>query len=198
MIRPKKDGAARVREDTFLGDLVPQVTDQLARRRSGDFDAAAGQARFEAWLAAHSKEPAVPAPRVRVPPARRPAGTPGWVKLGTGLAAIGAELTESILHPAAAEALGIADAAIPLIVGVVLYTTIVRGSPETVERVFRLLRWISNRPDPPAPGSSSSQSSAAAEHPSAQKTADTGPAPSATPGLSAGNDPIAQQPRRAP
>ena len=83
---------------------------------------------------------ATPPPRPR---------TSGWVKLGTGLAVIGAEITESVLHPAAAEAVGIADTAIPLIVGLILFTTIVRGSPETVERVFRLLRWIANRPGPP-------------------------------------------------
>lgn len=65
-----------------------------------------------------------------------PPRTPGWVKLGTGLAVIGAEITESVLHPAAAEALGIADAAIPLIVGLILFTTIVRGSPQTTERIF--------------------------------------------------------------
>ena len=75
MIRPKKDGTTRAREDAFLGDLIPQVTEHLAERRSGDFDAVAGQARFETWLAEHT---AVPAPRVRVP-ARRPAGT-AWVK----------------------------------------------------------------------------------------------------------------------
>jgi hypothetical protein len=123
-----------------------------------------------------------------------PPRTPGWVKLGTGLAVIGAEITESVLHPAAAEALGIADAAIPLIVGLILFTTIVRGSPQTAERIFRLLRWIANRPEPTAPGSPSSQSpAAAAEHPSAQETAGISPAPSANPAPSAGNDLTARQ-----
>ena len=50
MIRPKMDGAAGAREDAFLGGLIPQVTEQLAEQRSGDFDAVAGQARFEALL----------------------------------------------------------------------------------------------------------------------------------------------------
>ncbi len=174
MIRPKKDSAAHVREDAFLGDLVPQITEHLAERRSGDFDAVVGQARFEAWLAAHTKEPAVPAPRVRVP-ARRPAGT-AWVKLGTGLTVSTAGITEGVLHPATAVGLAIAAVVIPLIAGLILLTAILRGSSATVDRVFRLLRWIANRPDPDASGSSSSQS------------------PSATPDSSAGNDPIARQP----
>jgi len=165
MIRPKKDGAAQAREDAFLGDLVPQVTDQLAERRSRDFDAVAGQARFEAWLATHTKEPAEPAPRVTVL-TRRPAGIA--VKLGTGLAVIGAESAVSILHPAAAVGLAIAVVAIPLIVGLILFTTILLGSSASVERVFRLLRWIANRPESAAPGSSGSQSPTTAEHPSAQ------------------------------
>jgi hypothetical protein len=78
MIRPKNDSAAHAREDAFLGHLVPQTTEPLAERRSGDFDAVAGQARFEAWLAAHIKEPAVSTPPARVP-ARRPARTP-WIR----------------------------------------------------------------------------------------------------------------------
>ena len=133
-----------------------------------------------------------PAASAAPPPRSR---TSGWVKLGTGLAVIGAQITESVLHPEVAEALAIADAAIPLIVGLILFTTIVRGSTETVERVFRLLRWITNRPEPTAPGSlTSSQSpAAAAEHPSAQITASIGPISSANPGPSAGNDPIARQ-----
>jgi hypothetical protein len=98
------------------------------------------------------------------PPPRPPSS--GWVKLGTGLAVIGAEITESVLHPAAAVPLEITDAAIPVISGLILLTTIVFGSAETVERVFRLLRWIRNRPEPAAPDS---------------------------PGPSAGNDLMAQQ-----
>jgi hypothetical protein len=109
----------------------------------------------------------------------------GWVKLGTGLAVVGAQITESVLHPTAALALGIADAAIPLIVGLILFTTIVWGRSETVERAFRLLRWIANRPEPGAPDRPSSQSPASAEHPSAGIT-DIGPDPTANPGLSAG------------
>ena len=56
-----KDDDARAREDAFLGELIPQVTEHLAERHAGDFDAKAGQARFDTWLAAHTREPAVPA-----------------------------------------------------------------------------------------------------------------------------------------
>lgn len=112
-----------------------------------------------------------PTPTGSSAPPPRPR-TSGWVKLGTGLAVIGAEITESVLHPEVAEGLAIADVAIPLIVGLILFITIVRGSRETVERIFRLLRWITNRPEPTAPGSptNSQPSAAAAEHPSAQIT----------------------------
>jgi hypothetical protein len=127
------------------------------------------------------------------PPKPRPR-TPGRAQTLLGLAVIGADITESVLHPAVAEGLAIAEVAIPLFLGLILFTTIVGGSRETVERVFRLLRWITNRPEPTAPSSPSSQSSApAAEHPSAQTTAGIGLAPSANQGPSADNDLIARQ-----
>jgi hypothetical protein len=50
----KYDDAAHAREDSFLAELIPQVAEQLAERYALDFDTAAGQARFEAWLAAHT------------------------------------------------------------------------------------------------------------------------------------------------
>jgi TIR domain len=48
------------REDTFLGGLVPQVTEHLAEQRAQDFDAGAGQSRFLAWLAVNTREHAAP------------------------------------------------------------------------------------------------------------------------------------------
>jgi hypothetical protein len=125
-------------------------------------------------------------------PPRRPR-TSSWMKLGTAMAVIGAEITDGVLHPAAAEALEIADAVIPLILGLILFTTIVRGSPETVERIFRLLRWIANRPEPTGPDAPGSQPAAAAENLSAQITAGIDPASSANPDHAAGNDLIARQ-----
>ena len=54
----KNDDAVRGREDSFLGELIPRVTEHLAERHAEGFDAAAGTARFKAWLGAHTKEPA--------------------------------------------------------------------------------------------------------------------------------------------
>jgi hypothetical protein len=77
MMTGKNDDAAHAREDSFLAELIPQVTEHLAERRAEDFDTAAGQARFEAWLATHTGESAVPAP------GRAGSATPtatGWIK----------------------------------------------------------------------------------------------------------------------
>ena len=60
MMTGKNDDAAHTREDSFLAELIPHVTEHLAERHAEDFDAAAGRARFETWLAAHTKEPARP------------------------------------------------------------------------------------------------------------------------------------------
>jgi hypothetical protein len=53
----KNDDSTYAREDSFLAELVPQVTEHLAAQHARDFDADAGQARFEAWLTAHTEEP---------------------------------------------------------------------------------------------------------------------------------------------
>jgi hypothetical protein len=55
------------------------------------------------------------------------------------------------MHPAIGIALAIADISVPFAVGVVVLVVILRGSDETCERVFRLLRWIANRPEPSPP-----------------------------------------------
>jgi hypothetical protein len=75
----------------------------------------------------------------------------GWWKLGAGIVVLGAEGIAGYLHPMLVEILAIADVIIPLIIALVLLTAILRGSKDTCERVFRLLRWIANRPEPPAP-----------------------------------------------
>jgi len=80
--------------------------------------------------------------------------TAGWVKLGTVLAIVAAEITEGVLHPVLAVGLGIADVCIPLIAGLTVFVVVVRGSAQTVDRVFRLLRWVTNRPEPAFPKTS--------------------------------------------
>jgi hypothetical protein len=72
-------------------------------------------------------------------------------RLGVAAAFLSAESTAGYLHPALGEALAAADVIIPAIVLLVLLASILRGSSETCDRVFRLLRWIANRPEPPAP-----------------------------------------------
>jgi hypothetical protein len=73
----------------------------------------------------------------------------GWAKLCTGLAIAAFELVSDCLHPEVTEILVIADLAIPVITFVVLLIIIARSKEQTCERIFRLLRWIVNRPEPP-------------------------------------------------
>jgi hypothetical protein len=77
MMAGKDDNAAYAGEDSFLAEVIPQVTEHLAEQRGEDFDAGAGRARFEAWLAAHAGEPEVPA-QGRAGSARRTAAD--WIK----------------------------------------------------------------------------------------------------------------------
>jgi hypothetical protein len=60
----------------------------------------------------------------------------------------GGKFFAAYLHPALGEALAAVDVIVPL----VLLAAILRGSAETCERVFRLLRWAANQPEPPGPG----------------------------------------------
>jgi hypothetical protein len=66
---------------------------------------------------------------------------------------LAAEVAEGALHPALADALAIADLAIPVACALIVFAVITLGSEQTCNRVFRFLRWIANRPEPPAPGS---------------------------------------------
>jgi hypothetical protein len=133
-------------------------------------------------------------PEGPVAPPPRPQ-TSVWAKIGgTGLAVIGTEITVGVLHPEAAESIAIADAAVPVIAALVLLTVIVRGSEQTVSRVFRLLRCVCNRPEPTAPDSPMSKPAPPAGQPSIQVTAAVGPGLNGDPASSAGNDLIASQP----
>jgi hypothetical protein len=94
---------------------------------------------------------------------RRAAGTPtpgtrrlwpratAWWSLSASAGVLGAEGAVSYVHPAAGVALVAADIGGPLIVALILLAAILVGSSQTCERVFRLLRWAANRPEPPAP-----------------------------------------------
>jgi hypothetical protein len=86
----------------------------------------------------------------REAPLAHPPAT-AWRRFGTGAGVLGAEGAAGYLHPALGITLAAVDAIVPLIVAVILLAAILRGSSQTAERVFRLLRWVTNRPEPPAP-----------------------------------------------
>lgn len=77
-----------------------------------------------------------------------------WRTVGMGAGFFGSESLTAYLHPAFGETLVAADIVGPLAIAVTVLIVILRGSNQTVERIFRLLRWIANRPEPPAPGPS--------------------------------------------
>ncbi|MFI6485150.1 hypothetical protein ACIBH1_45080 [Nonomuraea sp. NPDC050663] len=52
----------------------------------------------------------------------------------------------ALLHP-----IGVVVVCVELALVIVIIGCLLFGSDETVERIFRLLRWIANRPEPPAP-----------------------------------------------
>lgn len=73
---------------------------------------------------------------------------------GRACAAVGslaAEAAAGYWHPALGAALAAADIVVPAVIALILLAAILRGSAETCERAFRLLRWIAGRAEPPAP-----------------------------------------------
>jgi hypothetical protein len=97
--------------------------------------------------------PASVIPPGQTPPTRHQLA--GRARLSAGLGIATAEGVAGYLHPELAEALAIADVAIPVLLVLILFAVVVGGSQETCDRVFRLLRWITNRPEPAAPDSRS-------------------------------------------
>jgi hypothetical protein len=74
----------------------------------------------------------------------------GW-KLCISAGALGAEGGAGYLYRPLGAVLITVDVIVPLAVGLILLVAIMRGSDRTCDRGFRLLRWITNRPEPPAP-----------------------------------------------
>lgn len=79
--------------------------------------------------------------------ARPAAGRAPWRAAGTVLASIGPPVGIGIAAPL----LGQVVAAIELAAVLTIIGTALFGSQALSERAFRLLRWIANRPEPPAP-----------------------------------------------
>jgi hypothetical protein len=75
-----------------------------------------------------------------------------WRPVTAGVAALGTPAAIGVLHPVLAEIV----ATIELVVALTIIGTALFGSPDLSDRAFRLLRWIGNRPEPPAPEASAS------------------------------------------
>jgi hypothetical protein len=74
-----------------------------------------------------------------------------WRAIIAGGGILGGEGAAAVVHPALGEALVAADAIGPLAIALILLAAVLLGSDETVDRVFRLLRWAANRSEPAAP-----------------------------------------------
>jgi hypothetical protein len=85
--------------------------------------------------------------------AQSPGGRPvvSWRLIGTGAGVLGGEGATMYLHPALGAALAVMDITVPVLITLILLVAILTGSDKTCERVFRLLRWVANRPEPPGP-----------------------------------------------
>lgn len=74
-----------------------------------------------------------------------------WRSVGTSMTALGTPVGTALFHPLLGEIVAIVEVLIALaIVGTALF-----GSTTLSDRAFRLLRWIGNRPEPPAPEAAS-------------------------------------------
>jgi hypothetical protein len=84
--------------------------------------------------------------------ARRRSGAGGWmIGLGLGTGGMAGECTVGRLPILAGEVLAAAIIVVPLLTGTILVTVVVFGSTESSDRIFRLLRWFSDKEEPPAP-----------------------------------------------
>src|SRR5262249_49931452 len=70
-----------------------------------------------------------------------------WRPVGTSIATLGIPVCLAVVNPTLAGASAVTE----LVVALVIIATALFGSSILSERAFRLLRWIGNRPEPPAP-----------------------------------------------
>jgi hypothetical protein len=73
-----------------------------------------------------------------------------WRSVAASVTAFGIPAGIGVLHLMLGEIVAI----IELVVALTIIGTALFGSPDLSERAFRLLRWIGNRPEPPAPEAS--------------------------------------------
>jgi hypothetical protein len=80
-----------------------------------------------------------------------------WRLIGFGASTVPAPAALSFTHPTLGLLLALVEIGaatlLAVVFGMSLLIAILRGSDTTTERCFRLLRWIANRPEHPAPGS---------------------------------------------
>ncbi len=89
---------------------------------------------------AANTDSAAPMARERVP----------WRSVAASVTALGTPAGIGVLHPMLGEIVAIIELVMVLtIIGTALF-----GSPDFSDRAFRLLRWIGNKPEPPAPEAS--------------------------------------------
>jgi len=78
---------------------------------------------------------------------------PGWWRVGAaGAGMVGAPGVAACVSPVLGAVLAVVDVVVPLVAALVVVGVVTCGSAEACNRVFRLLRWIADRPEPPGPG----------------------------------------------
>jgi hypothetical protein len=85
-----------------------------------------------------------------------PGGRVPWRTAGIGVTSLGTPIGIGVADPV----LGSIAFVIELAVALTIISTALFGSQPISNRAFRLLRWIANRPEPPAPGASDPSSDA--------------------------------------
>jgi hypothetical protein len=78
-------------------------------------------------------------------------GPASWWRFGAGAGAMGVPGALGWVCPAAAIVLAVVEVAVPLLAVVVAGGVAVFGNEQASERVFRLLRLVTGREEPPGP-----------------------------------------------
>ncbi len=79
---------------------------------------------------------------------RQPPETRAWGSAALGVG-IGADASLTFLGRDLGAIIALTEIAVPAIIALAVLVAVLRGSENTCERAFRLLRWLANRPEPP-------------------------------------------------
>jgi hypothetical protein len=88
----------------------------------------------------------------------------GMRRRGIGLGILSAEGVIAWFHPVGAIALALTATGGTLLVALIVMMAVILGNNQICERVFRLLRWAANRPEPSAPGQANGLGSGERQH----------------------------------